>query len=149
MPTDYIIYSAVSINVSTPIVLCAALTPPDAPTSGLAQTEFYTTSLEQVWTLLPVLNSPWTVLQHKLSGLAVRFGRQDAQITLAPFVPFDPTFYVQFNGNGQNVQIVSFASPNLMFTVAGSAYTPPNPVYGSVFAQAQGQSWMFVPVVKQ
>lgn len=149
MPTDYLIYSAVSINVATPIVLCASLTPPDAPTSGLAQTEFYTGSLEQVWALLPILNTNWFVLQHEQSGLAARFAQQDAQITLAPFVPFDQNFYVQFNGSGQNVQIVSVAMPNLMLTVAGSAYTPPNPVNGSASNQAQGQSWLIVPFVKQ
>jgi hypothetical protein len=133
-------------RIAPPIVLCASLTPPDDPTSGLAQTEFYTSSLEQVWTLLPVANTGFYLLQHKLSGLAAQFGAQDAQIALAPFVPFDQSFYIQLNGTGQNVQFVSAASPNLMFTVGGSSYTPPTPVTGSVFNQAQGQSWLVVAI---
>jgi hypothetical protein len=149
MPTDYVIYSAVSINVSTPIVLGAVVTPPDTPTSGLVQTVSYDTGAEETWTLLPILQSNWYVLSHKLSGLCARFGPQDSQITLTPFVPFDQNFYIQLSGNAQNVQIISAAQPTLMFTVAGSSYTPPTAVNGSAFNQAQGQSWLFLPQVPE
>jgi hypothetical protein len=145
MPTDYLVYSAVSINVTTPIVLCASLNPPDAPTSGLAQTEFRSGSWEQAWTLLPVFNSNWSVLQHKISGFALRFGARDAQLTLTPYVPFDPSFYLSFSGTDQNVQIFNVGQPNLMVTVMGSAYTPPTAVNGSADNQAQGQRWLLVP----
>src|SRR4029077_6720471 len=121
MPTDYIIYSAVSINVSTPVVLCADVTPPDAPVSGVAVTETYSSSWEQSWTVLPILKSGWSVLQHKISGLALRFGAQDAQLTLAPYLPFDPSFYVTFQGVEQNVQLFNVGSPTLIGPHAGTS----------------------------
>lgn len=147
MPMDYLIYSEVSLQAPSPVMLCVSLTPPDAPTGGVAQSEYFSSSWEQVWSLLPVLNSNWFVLQHKLSGFALRFGAQDAQLTVEPYLPFDRSVLMTYSGSPGWVHIFNVGSPNLMVTIAGSNYTPPAPVNGSPDNAAQGQRWMLVPYV--
>ncbi len=147
MPTNYLIYSAVSRNVPVPIVLSADLEPPDAPTGGTLQTAFCDTSAIHVWNLESIpFHSGLYVLQHAYSGFYANFGAVGEQVTLSPFVPFDYNSFVTINSGDPFQTRIQNANSGLCLKVAGSSYTPPAPVVADPGTDpAEGLNWLLVP----
>ena len=149
MADEYLLYSGVSIG-NSPIVLGVSnLDPPDNPTSGLLATAADDGNWYNVFTLLPLpLTNNLYLMVHTATGLSVRFsGKQDGQITLTRFQPYDPNFYIQLGGDP--VQNLTLSQPNSgrVFTVAGSDVRPGAPVLEDPFVQGTGgQVWQLMPI---
>jgi hypothetical protein len=144
---SYTIFSAVTGSAPQgPLALGVSV-----PSSGppvLQTVNYDPASTDQVWTLLPLLNGP-SVLLHRSSGLAVRFGPVQTQLSLVPFVPYDPAFLLLVNPvGGTDNRILSWANSNLMMTVAGSNIYPLTPVLVAPDNVAQGQRWQLVPLAQ-
>ena len=151
MAEDYVLFSGVTIGSgSGPVVLSANLTPPDAPTSGVLQTDNYSGSWYQTFSFLQLPSTDLYVLLHTNSGFYARVTGLEQPIQLQTFTAFDPSFYFTLGGQGpQNLVIYSALGNGLCVNVAGSNWQPGGAVIASTFVSGQaGMVWQFLPVDK-